>query len=346
VSILRKILYPFSFLYGKITSARNIFYDKGYLTSTSFKIPTIVVGNLSVGGTGKTPMVEYLVRLLQDKYKIAILSRGYKRSTKGFKIADLTSTPQDIGDEPMQYYTKFKEVIVAVDSDRVNGIEQITKFFLKPDVILLDDAFQHRKVAAGLNVLLTSYNNLYVDDTLLPSGNLRENKKGASRAQIIVVTKCPDALDKKEQFAITKKLNVQVHQTVFFSKIKYHNYIIGNKDNIATSILSKYHVLLVTGIAVTTPLLEFLKVNNISFEHLHYADHYDFSNKEKVKIKNEYEKIKEDKKLILTTEKDYIRSFMGIDNVYYLPIETEFIDHQHDFNKLIKKYVEQSSGNS
>ena len=346
MSILRKILYPFSVLYGKITSARNIFYDKGYLRSTSFKIPTIVVGNLSVGGTGKTPMVEYLVRLLQDKYKIAILSRGYKRSTKGFKIADSTSTPEDIGDEPMQYYTKFKKVIVAVDSHRVHGIEQITKFFLKPDVILLDDAYQHRRVAAGLNILLTSYDNLYVDDTLLPSGNLRESKEGANRAQIIVVTKCSDVLDNDEQFEITKKLKAQVHQTVFFSKIKYHNYIIGNKGNIATSILSKYNVLLVTGIAVTTPLTEFLRIKNIPFQHLKYADHYSFSNKEKEKINSEYAKIKADNKLILTTEKDYIRSFMGIDNVYYLPIETEFIDHQHDFNKLIKKYVEQSSGNS
>ncbi|MCL4123956.1 UNVERIFIED_CONTAM: hypothetical protein GTU68_052690 [Idotea baltica] len=201
MSILRKILYPFSVLYGGITSARNTFYDKGILKSTQFEIPTIVVGNLSVGGTGKTPQVEYLVRLLQDHYKVAILSRGYKRSTKEFIIANTTSTASQIGDEPLQYFKKFSNVIVAVDTDRVNGINKLTQLKEKPDVILLDDAYQHRKVAAGLNILLTPYDDLYVDDKMLPTGNLREKVSAAQNGpKLIVRPNASTELDEKAQF--------------------------------------------------------------------------------------------------------------------------------------------------
>lgn len=350
MSLLRKILTPFSVLYGEITSARNIFYNKGILKSTSFDIPTIVVGNLSVGGTGKTPQVEYLVRLLQDKYKVAILSRGYKRRTKGFKIADAMTTAFDIGDEPMQYYTKFNNVIVAVDADRVNGITELSKLKDAPDVILLDDAYQHRKVEAGLNILLTSYGNLYVDDKMLPSGNLREKIEGADRAQIIIVTKCPDELSEQQQFEITKKLKAELHQTVFFSSIKYGKDIIGKGTELPVNELSNFEIVLVTGIANTEPLTTFLDKINCKYHHIKFTDHHNFTEKDYLKINERYSKIKVDNPeasgLILTTEKDYVRSFTGKDNFYYLPIETNFIAHQTDFNKLIKKYVEQSSRNS
>ncbi|NNC69408.1 MAG: tetraacyldisaccharide 4'-kinase, partial [Flavobacteriaceae bacterium] len=185
MSLLRKILYPFSILYGEITSARNKMYDRGVLKSTKFEIPVIVVGNLSVGGTGKSPQIEYLIRLLKDDYKVAVLSRGYKRTSKGFIIANEAATVESIGDEPLQFYTKFKnQITVAVDADRVKGIKKLCEH-VDPDVILLDDAFQHRKVEAGLNILLTPYDNLYTDDKMLPTGDLREKVKGASRAQVI-----------------------------------------------------------------------------------------------------------------------------------------------------------------
>ncbi|MCL4146628.1 UNVERIFIED_CONTAM: hypothetical protein GTU68_021226 [Idotea baltica] len=344
MNFLRKILYPFSLLYGEITSTRNTFYDKGILKSTQFDIPTIVVGNLSVGGTGKTPQVEYLVRLLQKTHKLAILSRGYKRSTKGFIIANSTSTANQIGDEPLQYFKKFSNVIIAVDADRVNGIEQLTQLLDKPDIILLDDAFQHRKVDAGLNVLLTSYNDLYIDDHMLPTGNLREKVSGAERAKIIVVTKCPTALSQQEQFEITKKLHVETHQTAFFSTIKYGNEIIGKSDSIAISKLAEYKVVLVTGIAKTEPLINFLKEKNIAVQHIKYTDHYNFSDKDIEKINSTFNAIETDKKIVLTTEKDYVRSFTTSNlEVYYLPIETSFIEHQEDFNRIITDYVEQSS---
>ncbi len=346
MSLFRKILYPFSVLYGEITSARNTFYDKGILKSTAFETPSIVVGNLSVGGTGKTPQIEFLVRLLQDEYAIAILSRGYKRTTKGFLIANQNTKVDAIGDEPMQYFSKFKNITVAVDADRVHGIEQLTSLKDKPDVILLDDAFQHRKVEAGLNILLTSYNDLYTDDKMLPTGNLRERIEGANRAQIIVVTKCPDMLSEKEQFEITKKLHIDLHQTVFFSKIKYGEEIINNKSKLPIDELLHYKVVLVTGIANTKPLEKFLEGMNVDFQHLKFSDHHDFSKSEIQKIEQQFSEIASEKKLILTTEKDYVRSFKGLEHCYYIPIETEFINHQTDFNTLIKRYVEQSSRNS
>lgn len=346
MKILRKILYPFSFLYGEIVTIRNKLYDKGVLKSTSFDIPTIVVGNLSVGGTGKSPQIEYLIRLLYHDYKIAVLSRGYKRKTQGFIIANDNSTVKQIGDEPMQFYQKFKNIIVAVDADRVNGINQLKILSNKPDIILLDDAFQHRKVEAGFNILLTPYDKLYIDDTMLPTGDLREKVTGANRAQLIIVTKCPENLTEKEQFNIADKLQPEMHQTVFFSKIAYAETIKGLKK-INTDELHAYKVLLVTGIAKTNPLCEFLDLKKVDFQHLKYSDHHNFTAKNLAKIQRTFNQIKSDKKLILTTEKDYVRAFdSSFENVYFLPIETTFLEHQNDFNTLIKSYVEQSSRNS
>jgi tetraacyldisaccharide 4'-kinase len=227
MKLLRNISFPFVPVYYAVTWTRNKLYDFGIKTSKSYNIPIICVGNLSVGGTGKTPMIEYLIRLLKDNHKVATLSRGYKRKTSGFQIANKDSSAETLGDEPFQFCKKFKnEIIVAVDTNRQNGIESIQTCDDSVDVVLLDDAFQHRKVKAGLNILLTTYNNLYVDDLVLPTGNLREPKSGAERANIIIVTKCPETLSDKQKGEIIQKLNTKAEQKVFFSSIKYSDFII------------------------------------------------------------------------------------------------------------------------
>ncbi len=317
-------------------------YDTNVLKSTSFDIPTIVVGNLTVGGTGKSPQIEYLIRLLQNTYKIAVLSRGYKRQSKGFVLADSNVTARTIGDEPMQFYKKFKNCMIAVDADRVNGINQLKALKNPPDIILLDDAYQHRKVVGGFNILLTSYANLYVDDIMLPTGDLREKVSGASRAQLIIVTKCPENLTESAQYKIADRLQPEIHQTVFFTKITYANAIIGAKK-IQIDALYEYEVLLVTGIAKTAPLCEFLDSKKVNYQHLKYADHHEFSEKDLSRIETTFSSIDTSKKLILTTEKDYVRTFDSSNkDVYYLPIETTFLEHQNDFNTLIKNYIERS----
>ena len=210
--LLRKILFPFSVLYGIITSFRNFLFDIGILKSYSFSVPIIAVGNLSVGGTGKTPQIEYLIRLLSPKYKLATLSRGYKRQSKGFVLADETSNALTLGDEPYQFFTKFKNIQVAVDANRKNGIEQLLSQKVKPEIILLDDAFQHRKVKASFYILLTTYGDLFSDDWILPTGNLRESRSGAQRADLVIVTKCPVNLPLEEQNEIKNKLNLEAKQ--------------------------------------------------------------------------------------------------------------------------------------
>lgn len=344
---LRKILYPLSILYGEITDMRNKAYDKNILSSSTFDLPVIAVGNLSTGGTGKTPQVEYLIHLLKDDYKVAVLSRGYKRKSKGFQIANKKSTAVQIGDEPLQYYRKFKNIIVAVDTDRVNGINQLQNLETPPELILLDDAFQHRKVKAGLNVLLTTYEKLYVDDSVLPSGDLREKISGASRAEIIIVTKCKEQLSEQEQFKISQKLEPELNQTVFFSEIVYEDKIKSKNNEIKFDELHNFEVILVTGIARPEPLIDYLNDHKIKYKHLKFADHHNFTKNEIDKIEREFSKISKNKKIILTTEKDFVRTFEDINNnVYYIPILTKFISNEKDFNKIIINYVQQNSRNS
>lgn len=339
---LRNILKPLSWVYKQITSVRNKMYDSGYLKSTKFSIPVIVVGNLSVGGTGKTPQVEYLIQLLKDNYKVAVLSRGYKRKSKGFILANTTSNAEILGDEPYQYYKKFKDIFVAVDADRTNGIAQLQKK-VNPDIVLLDDAFQHRKVQGGLNVLLTPYNDLYTEDTLLPAGNLREPVTGAERAQVIVVTKCPTILTEEQQFETAQKLNPTLEQTVFFSTISYGKTLEGS-STIKLTALKDYHVVLVTGIANSKPLVQFLESKVKKITHKKYADHHHFSQKEINDIKNTYTNIATNK-IIITTEKDYVRIFGRFLELSYLPIKIDFLAHKNDFDKIIVNYVEQSTRN-
>ncbi|MCL4155120.1 UNVERIFIED_CONTAM: hypothetical protein GTU68_064121, partial [Idotea baltica] len=219
MKVLRFLLFPFAILYDVVTRIRNFLFEVCVFKQHQFKTSIIVVGNLSVGGTGKTPQIEYLIRLLKENYKVAVLSRGYKRKTSGFILVDENNTVADVGDEPLQYFKKFKNISVAVDANRVNGIHQLQKNN-KPEVILLDDAYQHRKIKPHFSILLTKYNDLFVDDYLLPTGNLRESKKGAKRSDAILVTKCPEDLSIEKQHSIQQKLS-KYNKLVFFTSIKY-----------------------------------------------------------------------------------------------------------------------------
>ncbi len=342
MNFLRKIVYPFSVLYGVVTFTRNFLYDIGIFKSAQFNTPTIVVGNLSVGGTGKTPQIEYLIRLLQDKYTIAVLSRGYKRKSKGFVIAKNNVNAEIIGDEPYQLFLKFPKIIVCVDSNRRRGIKELEKLQNPPDVILLDDAFQHRKVRGGFNILLTPYYSLYTNDTMLPTGNLREFALGAKRAQFVVVTKCPDNLTALEQQKITDNLNLQPHQKIFFSTIEYDKKLRGYNEISLTHFVGE-KILLVTGIANSKPLTTFLSNENIEFIHLKYPDHYNFNNNDIEKMKAFNNSLKS---IILTTEKDYVRIFDNFNEVYYISIRAKFINDNKDFDNTVEAYVEQSTRDS
>jgi tetraacyldisaccharide 4'-kinase len=341
MNMLRKILFPFAILYGIITSIRNFLFDKNVLKSYSFNIPVIAVGNLSVGGTGKTPQIEYLIRLLSPKYKMATLSRGYKRKSEGFVLADSTSNAEILGDEPFQFYKKFKNIQVAVDADRKNGIEQLLTLALKPEVILLDDAFQHRKVKAGFYILLTSYGDLYLDDCMLPTGNLRERKRGAKRANIVIVTKCPTALSLDEQNKIRARLKLDSNQELFFSFIEYDESVYSEDKTIKLSEIKNIDTLLIAGIAKPESFFEYLQQQKE--DCLVYSDHHHFTEKDVLEIKS-----KSQNKIIITTEKDYVRLKGNIpkEQLFYLPIRSSFLSESDNFDKIITNYVGKSSGNS
>ena len=327
---LRKILYPFSIIYDIVTSVRNFFFNKGIFKSKSYDFPVLAVGNLCVGGTGKSPMIEYLIRLLEDDFRIATLSRGYRRKSKGFVLGSSTSTASDLGDEPLQFHLKFPNIKVAVDGDRQNGISQLVQQ-VNPDVVLLDDAFQHRKVTAGFYVLLTKYDSLFVDDLILPAGNLRESKRGAQRANIIIVTKCPETLSSEEQVRIRKRINPSLSQQVFFTCISYANEVSANEGSKLLTSLKNTRFTLVTGIANPKPLVNHLNSLGLNFEHIGYKDHHNFS----VNELNELSK----KQLIVTTEKDYMRLKNSLTNVYFLPIVIKFLGDKHAFDKSVLSFV-------
>jgi len=337
MNLLRKILFPFAILYGFITSIRNFLFDKGILKSTSFDLPVIAVGNLSVGGTGKTPQIEYLIRLLSDKYKVATLSRGYKRKSEGFVLADENSNAEILGDEPFQFYQKFPNVMVAVDANRTNGIQNLLSQNEKPEIILLDDAYQHRKVKAGFYILLTSYGDLYADDFMLPTGNLRESRSGAERASIVVVTKCPSILTEEEQAIIKSRLKLNYKQQLFFSFIDYDNVIYGKNEKITVSEIKPESKLLLAGIAKPKPFFDYLK--NENDECLTFPDHHHFSDNDLDAIHN-----KANGRKIITTEKDYVRlkDSKLVSQLYYLPIKSSFINHQQDFDATILEYVKEN----
>ncbi len=336
MNLLRKILFPFAILYGFITSIRNFLFDKGIIKSYSFDIPVIAVGNLSVGGTGKTPQIEYLIRLLSPNYKVATLSRGYKRKSEGFILADASSNAEILGDEPFQYYEKFQNIQVAVDADRKNGIEQLLSQANKPEIILLDDAYQHRKVKAGFYILLTSYGDLYSDDFILPTGNLRESRSGAKRANLVIVTKCPATLSLDEQNKIKAKLNLTPNQELFFSFIDYEDAIYSEDKRKKVEEIKNVDTLLLAGIAKPTPFFDYLKSNND--ECLTFPDHHHFTEKDILDIKN-----KAQNKIVITTEKDFVRLKGSIpkEQLFYLPIRSSFhSESENNFDNGILNFVE------
>jgi len=334
MNFLRKILFPFSAVYWFITSVRNFFFNTGVFKSYTFPLPVIAVGNLSTGGTGKTPQTEYLIRLLSPLYNVAVLSRGYKRKSKGFVLADVNSNAQILGDEPYQFYSKFPNIRVAVDADRKNGIEQLLSLLPKPDVILLDDAYQHRRVKAGLYIVLTAYGDLYVNDYILPAGNLRESRSGAERALVIIVTKCPPNLSVEQQNVIINKFRPTADQKVYFTAIAYDDAVYSETETIDLLTLSDTQKVLVAGIAKPQPFFDHLM--EPGDDCLTYPDHHDFSDIEVQELS-----LIAHTKIIITTEKDYMRlkGKLPANRLYYLPIKSEFITNGDDFNNTILNYV-------
>ena len=284
MNFLRKILFPFSILYGCITAIRNFLFDKGILRSYSFEVPVIAVGNLSVGGTGKTPQIEYLIRLLAPNYKIATLSRGYKRKSEGFVLADANSTAEILGDEPFQIHQKFPQITVAVDADRKNGIEKLLSLKDKPEVILLDDAFQHRRVKAGFYILLSAFDDLFCDDFLLPTGNLRESRKGAKRADVIIITKCPKDLSEIAQQNIINKIGLEV--PIYFSYIDYDDMVYNPNETKKVVEIKSIDKLVIAGIAKPEPFFNYLEVSKE--DCLVYPDHHFFTEKDLQQIENRF----------------------------------------------------------
>lgn len=346
MDLLKFFLIPFSLLYGLLVGLRNKAFDLGVLKSKSFSLPIISVGNLSVGGSGKTPHVEYLLRLLNDSKSLGVLSRGYGRKTRGFKWVGAEDSPKEVGDEPLQYAQKFQSVKVAVQEDRVQGVKTLLKESL--EVIVLDDAYQHRWVKPGLNILLTTYSNLYINDSLLPLGKLRESSSEAKRADIIVVSKSPKVFLPLDKHRLMEQIAPLSNQTLCFSYLDYSapKALFSNKD----VRLEEQEILLLTGIANAEPMIDYLvgKVSVVS--HMKFKDHHNYSKKDVRKILREWEGIKSSKKLLLTTEKDairlreYVLEFSGV-SIAYLPVEVRFHD-ETVFNELVLEYVNKDSTDS
>jgi tetraacyldisaccharide 4'-kinase len=340
----RVLLLPFALVYGIIVIIRNLLYDKGYFKSDPFNFPLICVGNLAVGGTGKSPMVEYLLRLLQTEFKTATLSRGYKRKTKGYALADTNTTALEIGDEPMQFHLKFPDVAVAVGEERIDAVAQLLHD--KPDlqVIVLDDAFQHRRIKPGFNIILTDFSNLYTRDLYLPTGDLRDSRFSAARAEVIVVTKCPADLSEEQKRKIIKELKPLSRQHIFFTTIAYGTpYHI--TQNVERAITPNDEVLLVCGIANPLPLKQYIIQHSKTYYLQSYNDHHIFTIDDLNEIKTMWNNIDADQKIIITTEKDAVRLIkfkqeLADTPMYVLPIRHQFLFNEGaDFDRLIISFI-------
>lgn len=354
MKIFNYLLYPFALLYGLITGIRNKFYDWGIFSSKSFDFPVISVGNLSVGGTGKTPHVEYLVKLLKDEFNVATLSRGYKRNTKGYIEATVNSTTHEIGDEAVQKKQKFQDVVVAVDERRVHGIKQLKSDYPEIDAVILDDAFQHRAVKPGLQILLTDFHKLYPEDFPMPMGSLREFRSGAKRADMIVVTKTSSTLSPITVRRIAGLIKPRDHQKLFFSFIKYGSLTpVPGLKNLPELSKAVSTVLVFAGIANMYPLVDHIKKMANQVEVLRFGDHHKYIATDLSKIRETFDNIFTKNKIIVTTEKDAMRLFFPkIPDIlkdlpiYYIPIEIKIHrDFRNDFNDQIINYVKANSGN-
>lgn len=357
-SVKQALLRPLSWLYWIVVSVRNQLFNMDILTSREFNIPIISVGNITVGGTGKTPHTEYLVSLLSKNFNVATLSRGYKRKTRGFFLSDKNSTVSQLGDEPMQIKQKFPETTVAVDEKRVRGIENLLSLERdkRPDVIILDDAFQHRYVKPGNNILLIDYNRIITRDKMLPAGKLREPASNRFRANIVIITKCPGKMNAIEERIIGKELNIRPYQTLYFTTLSYGEFKPVFPEDAAPDIqktVNTFSILLVTGIANPEPLKDYLFHKSVAMEELHFPDHHNFKPKDIECIVTKINELKGPNKIILTTEKDMIRlrSLVVIPQkvrelLYYVPIEIHFLNNAgKSFDKKIFDYVRENKSN-
>ena len=348
---------PLSWLYGLGVRLRNQLFEIGLLKSRSFDIPVISVGNITVGGSGKTPHVEYLIRLLKDRAKVAVLSRGYKRKSRGYVLAGEKTTMSDIGDEPFQMKTKFPDIYVAVDKNRCHGIDTLTgsKETKDTDVILLDDAFQHRYVKPGINILLVDYHRLIIYDKLLPAGRLREPQNGKSRADIVIITKCPKDLKPMEYRVIIKAMNLYPYQQLYFTTLEYDNLrpMFCGEERPLKSISKKENILLLTGIASPKQMIYDLKECSPNITPMTFPDHHQFTKKDIERINDAFAAM-QSPKIIITTEKDNAR-LLGMEglsdevrhNIYILPVKIKFMPGQEkEFNNKIIGYVQKNSKNS
>ena len=339
ITVLRWILFPFSLIYHSIIWVRNLMYDKQVIQSKSFAIPTIVIGNLAIGGTGKSPMTEYLIRLLKDKYKIATLSRGYGRKSKGFKIVETNSKATEVGDEPLQFKRKFPSITVVVNENRCEGVEKLQP---NHDIIILDDAFQHRKLKAGYAILLFDYQSLFKPIVVLPTGNFRDIFSSSKRADLIIITKCPDYLSVNDKNHIEHSLRKHSCAPIFYTKIGY-DIPINTNGQYLTDKLENKEIILFCGIANPTPLVNYLEKGGNVVQLIQYPDHHNYNTSDFDKVKSIFKATKKSNKLILTTEKDIQR----VDNdifkdypLYYIPIHLQAVDaQQFNFDSHIEKYI-------
>lgn len=353
------LLYPLASIYGSITGIKNYLYDSGFLHSTEFEIPVICTGNITAGGTGKTPLTEYLIRLLKDKFRVALLSRGYKRKTAGFQMATAGTTVSDLGDESFQIWQKFPDILVAVDNNRVNGVSSILQNNPDIQVVLMDDGFQHRRIKPGLSIVLIDYNRPLSKDHLLPYGNLRENKKNLRRADIIIFTKSPADITNENMKTALRGLGPSAGKNVFFTSITYgsprplfegsirHKLIPENLEH------SNSGALLITGIASPEPLKRYLENFFGEIVHLNYPDHYNFRAGDYEKMRIAWEKMRSPVRYAITTEKDSVRLkyFSNIAEplkraFYYIPAGVAFLNGTNiEFDNLILEYAGKNKGN-
>lgn len=349
------LLYPLSLLYGLFTNLRNFLYDTGILSTKEFAFPVICVGNITAGGTGKTPHTEYLVDLLRKDFKVATLSRGYKRKSKGFLLASASTTVNDIGDEPLQISRKFNDIIVAVDEKRVHGVQKILNDFSETEVIILDDGFQHRSLTPGYSILLSDYSRLIMRDHMLPYGDLREGRENIRRADIILITKCPENISAMERRLIVKEIDKSAYQNLYFTSFRYNPpqpIFIENINDVKQG--SECGIVLVTGVANPQPLKEYLQKSYSEIIHISFPDHHNFIEKDLADISAAFNSLKSETRYLFTTEKDAVRlrEFINIAEpmrsaFYFIPIGINFLNEDKDeFDNLIVNYVRKNHRNN
>lgn len=348
----RKLLLPFSPLYNIVVRVRNILFDKAIIKSNEYDVPIISIGNLTTGGTGKTPHIEYLIRLLKNNFKLATISRGYGRKTTGYLLAKKGFTTNEIGDEPMQYLSKFDNIIVTVAEKRTEAIDQLMQGLNRPQVILMDDAYQHRYVKAGMNILLLEYDTIFKKDYVLPGGNLREPLSSKKRADVIIISKSPSILVPIEKKRILEEIKPETNQSVFFSFLKYgeFNKVFGPTSPMqmgASYYMEKrFTIMLVTGIANPSGMIEYLRRLTDKLEILTFPDHHEFNTKDLDKITETFNNIANKSKIIVTTEKDAMRlRNPSIDPAiqklpfFFLPIQVHIHQEEEKYNQIIQEYV-------